>query len=162
MWFAAYILEGLPLAVSNFKMECLYLLRGPDGNVMRLVRFMNTKGEVSLGNEIGGADILPNEMYAGAEKFRQLVATKGNFTWGHVGGAGNTELQILQVDVTEEAAYREVKLIEYCGWHELKPNLGLAPVGAVPNLGLAVVPGEDCCTGYGLAQNARLRRAVSC
>ena len=35
---------------------------------------------MSEGLEIGGADILPNEMYAGAEKFRQWVASKSNFT----------------------------------------------------------------------------------
>ena len=34
-------------------MECLYLLRGADGNVTRLVRLVNTKGEMSEGREIG-------------------------------------------------------------------------------------------------------------
>jgi hypothetical protein len=121
-WFAQYIIDGAAQVVSNFKMECLYLLRGADGSVTRLVRLMNTKGEVSKGNEIGGADILPNEMYAGAEKFRQWVQSKGNFTWG-CEGAGNVELQLLSWDVTEEAAYREVKLIQYCGWHEIRRDM---------------------------------------
>ena len=119
-WLVKFLLEGLPEAVSNFKMECLYLLRGADGNVTRLVRLVNTKGEMSEGREIGGSDILPNDMYAGSEKFRQWVQSKGNYTWGGAAGAGNTELQSLQWDVTEEAAYRVVKLIEYCGWHEIK------------------------------------------
>jgi len=119
-WFAQFVLDGLPVPMSNFKMECLYLLRGADGNVTRLVRLTNTKGEMSEGREIGGADVLPNEMYAGSEKFRQWVQSKGNFTWGGEGGAGNTELQLLQWDVTEQAAYRVVKLIEYCGWHALR------------------------------------------
>jgi len=54
------------------------------------------------------------------KKFRQFVSSMGNFTWGGDGGAGNTELQSLQWDVTEKVAYLEVKLIEYCGWHELR------------------------------------------
>src|ERR1017187_2094009 len=32
--------------------------------------------------------ILPNEMWAGAEKFRQWVGSAGNFTFGHKGGGG--------------------------------------------------------------------------
>ena len=118
-WLAEFILAGEPAAVSNFKMECLYLLRGADGNVTRLVRLVNTRGEMSAGREVGGADLLPSDMYAGAEKFRQWVASKGNFTWGGDGGAGNTELQSLQWDVTVDAAFRVVQLIEYCGWHEI-------------------------------------------
>ena len=119
-WLAEFVLAGCPQPVSNFKMECLYLLRGADGNVTRLVRLTNTKGETSEGREIGGADVLPNEMYAGSEKFREWVASKGNFAWGSMGGAGNTELQLLQLDVTEETAYRVIKLVEYCGWYEIK------------------------------------------
>ena len=92
-WLAQYLLEGLPVPVSNFEMRCLYLLRAAEGgNVTRLVQLMNTKGEVSKGDEIGGADILPNEMGSGAEKFREYVQTKGNFTWGCEGGAGNTRI----------------------------------------------------------------------
>ena len=121
-WLAEYILNGAPRRLSNFKMECLYLLRGADGDVTRLVRFMNTKGEVGKGHEMCGANKLPNEMYAGSEKFRQLIQSKGNFSWGCEGGAGNTELQLLQMDVTEEAAYREVELIQYCGWHEIEAS----------------------------------------
>ena len=135
-WFAKYILDGPAVAVSNFRMDCLYLLRGPEG-VTRLVRLMNTKGEVSKGDQIGGADILPNEMGSGAEKFREFVQTAGNFTWGCEGGAGNTELQLLQLDVTEETAYREVKLIEYCGWHELQVT--------GPRI---VVPGKEILHGF--------------
>jgi len=82
------------------------------------------RGKAEAGSEIGGADKLPNEFYAGSEKFRQLVQSRGNFTWGGEGGAGNTELQLLQWDVTEAAAYREIKLIQYCGWHEIKPAEG--------------------------------------
>lgn len=121
-WLANFLLGGEPVAVSNFKMECLYILRNASGTALRLVRLVNTKGEKSSGGEVGGADFLPNEMYAGSEKFRMWVGSKGNFTWGGDGGAGNTELQMLQWDVTEDAAFRSVKLIETCGWHEIEPE----------------------------------------
>ena len=122
-WLAQFLIDGPPQPMSNFKMECLYLLRGADGNVTRLVRLVNTKGEMSEGREMGGADLLPNEMYAGSEKFRQWVGSKGNFTWG-CEGAGNTELQYLAWDVSEMSAYRVVRLIEYCGWHEIVSHPG--------------------------------------
>ena len=122
-WFAQFILGGCPQPVSNFRLECLYLLRGSDGSVTRLVRLTNTKGEMSCGREIGEADMLPNDMYAGSEKFRQWAASRGNFTWGCEGGAGNAELQLLQLDVTEEAAYRVIKLVEYVGWYEIKAKV---------------------------------------
>ena len=149
-WLAQYLLEGLPVPVSNFELKCLYLLRAAEsGNVTRLVQLMNTKGEVSKGDEIGGADILPNEMGSGAEKFREYVQTKGNFTWGCEGGAGNTELQLMQLDVTEEAAYREVRLIEYCGWHELKVT--------GPRI---VVPGREILHGFWICAGRHLDRAA--
>lgn len=118
-WLAQFLLDGEPEAVSNFKMECLYLLRGADGNVTRLVRLVNTLGEISEGREIGGADVLPSEEFGSAEKFRTWCLGKGNFNWGVGGGAGNLELQMLHSDVSAGAAYRVIRLIEYCGWHEI-------------------------------------------
>ena len=44
----------------------------------------------------------------------------------------------MQLDVTEEAAYREVRLIEYCGWHELKARPGM------------FVPGREMLHGFWL------------
>ena len=119
-WLAQFLLDGEPEAVSNFKMECLYLLRGADGNVTRLVRLVNTLGEVSDGPETGGTDILPAVEFSSAEKFRAWCLLKGNFNWGVGGGAGNLELQMLHSDVSSNAAYKVARLIEYCGWHALK------------------------------------------
>jgi hypothetical protein len=118
-WLAQFLLDGMPVAVSNFKMRVLYLLRQSDGTVERLVKLMNIEGEESKGGVMGDGSILPNDMYAGSEKFRQQVQTMGNFTWGSDGGAGNTELQALQVDVTKALAHREVQLIESVGWYPL-------------------------------------------
>jgi hypothetical protein len=119
-WLAEFLLAGAPEAVSNFKMECLYLLRDATGNVTRLVRMVNTLGEVSEGREIGGADVLPSLEFSSAEKFRAWCLGKGNFNWGVGGGAGNIELQMLHADMSHAAAYRVVRLIEYCGWHALE------------------------------------------
>jgi hypothetical protein len=118
-WLAQFLAEGEPEEVANFKMECLYLLRGTDGNVTRLVRLVNTVGEMSKGPETGETDILPAEQFASAEKFRAWCQLKGNFCWGVGGGAGNIELQMLHRDVANNAAYRVARLIEYCGWHGL-------------------------------------------
>lgn len=119
-WLANYLLEGLPEEVANFNLECLYLLRGSDGNVTRLVRLVNTVGEMSEGPETGGTDILPPDLYASAEKFRAWCLSKGNFNWGVGESAGNIELQKLQRDASNDSAYKVAKLIEYCGWHPLK------------------------------------------
>jgi hypothetical protein len=127
-WFCECLLAGMPEAVSNFKMECLYLLRDASGEVTRLVRLVNTKGEMSDGPEAGGTNVLQNDMYGGAEKFRIWCLSKGNFTWGAGGedpeftraGGGNSELQLLQSDMCADTAYRVARLIHYCGWHPLK------------------------------------------
>jgi hypothetical protein len=119
-WLAEFLLQGEPEQISNFKMECLYLLRGADGNVTRLVRLVNTVGEVSAGPEAGGTDILPAEQFGSAEKFRTWCLSKGNFNWGVGEGAGNLELQMLHSDVSNNAAYKVARLVEYCGWHPLK------------------------------------------
>lgn len=122
-WLAEFLLAGEPSPVSNFKMECLYLLRGTDGNVTRLVRLVNILGEVSAGPETGGTDILPADLFASAEKFRAWCLLKGNFNWGVGGGAGNIELQMLHSDVSSNAAYKVARLIEYCGWHPVKGDV---------------------------------------
>ena len=121
-WLAEFLLAGEPEAVSNFQMKCLYLLRGADGNVIRLVRLVNIKGELSSGKETGGMDILPAEEFSSAEKFRAWCKSKGNFDWGVGNGAGNLELQMLHSDVSNNAAYKVARLIEYCGWHPLPGN----------------------------------------
>jgi len=51
----------------------------------------------------------------------------------------------MQLDVTEEAAYREVRLIEYCGWHELKVT---GP--------RTLVPGREILHGFWICQEGIL------
>ena len=88
-------------------------------------------------------------------------------------GAGNTELQLLQVDVTEEAAYRMVKLIEYCGWHQTHPAAkGVPPLGlwflkdcAVVGDGVVILPDGDGIIwheGIGYAPSQKGRELEFC
>jgi hypothetical protein len=102
--------------------DCLYLLRGSDGKVTRLVRLVNTRGEESEGKEVGNAVVLPPEMYASAEIFREWCSSQGNFDFGVGEGAGNLELQKLHADISNDAAYRVVRLIQCSGWYELRKN----------------------------------------
>jgi hypothetical protein len=118
-WLADFLLEGIPEMVADFKMECLYLLRGADGNVTRLIKFVNMRGEESKGREVGHADVLTEDMFAGADKFRQYCLSKGNFNFGVGSSAGNLDLQKLHSDVSNDAAYRVIKLVQYVGWHAL-------------------------------------------
>lgn len=119
-WLADFLLAGIPQPVANFKMECLYLLRGADGRVTRLVRLVNVRGELSHGPETGGTDVLPAIEFSSAEKFRAWCKERGNFDWGVGESAGNIELQMFHADVSSDAAYRVARLIEYCGWHPVK------------------------------------------
>ena len=114
-WLAQYFLGGIPAPVSNFKMDCLGLVRGADGHVTRLVRFMNTNGETSEGHEVGGTDVLPNKMYSTSGRFKTFARSKGNFIWyGRL-----RELLLLHWDVTEQVAYRDLRLVQGYGWHEI-------------------------------------------
>lgn len=48
-WFAQLMLDGAPESVSDFVMECLFVLRKSDGTVDRLVRLRNILGEAVYG-----------------------------------------------------------------------------------------------------------------
>ncbi len=119
-WFAELLLGGLPEEVSNFRIECLYLLRMPDGHIERRVRLVNILGESS------GEINLDSKAFASPEKFRDYCLSWGNFAW-----SGNqTALQALHADICAEAAWKMINLVVTLGWLPLeakpKPNLGLA------------------------------------
>jgi len=119
-WLAEQLLAGPPEPVSNFRLECRYLLRGGmDGKVTRLVKLVNILGEESEGPETGGTHALPSEPFASAEKFRSWCLSVGNFNWGVGKSAGNIELQMLHTDIARESAYRVVEKVESVGWHEI-------------------------------------------
>jgi hypothetical protein len=111
-WFAEQLLLGVPKAVSNFRMECRFLLRNSQGVVTRLVQLKNTAGEVSRGPHPGGCEILDAQAFCGAERFSEWGLGKGNFVWD----AGVTELRMLQTDVAIETAWRVVNQVDSCGW----------------------------------------------
>jgi hypothetical protein len=154
-WLAEFLLAGEPEQVSNFKMECLYLLRGSDGNVTRLVRLVNILGEKSQGPETGKTHILPSEEFGSAEKFRVWCQRLGNFCWGVGESAGNLELQKLHSDVSHTSAYKVARLIEYCGWLPLKGSRDVVLRGiwfcdecAFASDGELLIPDEDGVIQY--------------
>ena len=120
-WFAQIMLDGLPEPISNFKLECLFLLRKPDDTVDRLVRLRNVMGETSRGPHPGGSEILEAMPFGAPEKFRTWCLSRGNFAF-----SGNqTHLQMMHEDICRLSAWRIVNRIDSCGWHYL--NHG--PVG---------------------------------
>ena len=115
-WFAQMMLDGLPEAVSDFEMECLFLLRKNDGSVTRLVRLQNMVGESSRGEHQYGAVILDEDAFASAEKFRKWCLRWGNFNW-----SGNmTALHHLHEDIGRLSAWRVINQVDSVGWHPVK------------------------------------------
>lgn len=122
-WFAQLMLDGLPEPVSNFQMECLFLLRKSDGSVDRLVRLRNVLGETSRGEHHGGSHILDAEAFASPEKFRRWALHKGGFAW-----SGNqTELHKLHEDNTHDTAWRVINQVDSVGWLRVPSVKGKTP-----------------------------------
>ena len=115
-WFARTMLDGLPDGVSDFGMECLFLLRKSDGAVTRLIRLKNMVGEVSRGEHHYGATILDEHAFASAERFREWCLKLGNFSW-----SGNmTALHLLHEDIARLAAWKVIERVDYPGWMKVK------------------------------------------
>ncbi|MGN6555246.1 MAG: hypothetical protein ACTHLW_16180, partial [Verrucomicrobiota bacterium] len=157
-WFAQMMLDGLPEGVSNFEIECLYLLKKCDGNKDRLVRLVNDIGERT------GVEVIDAEGLHAPQKFRKWCLSKGNYTWG----AGEKELQKLHEDINHQLAWREVEDVVQIGWLPLAKHpddsgiikgLWFFGDGAYYD-GKVMVPDDDgiyCVdrTGYRLAEEGR-------
>jgi len=115
-WFAEQVLLGFPKSVSNFRMECLFLLCNSEGLVTRLVRLKNNEGEVSRGPHPGGCEILDARAFCSSERFSEWALSHGNNVWD----GGVTELRMLQTDISKETAWRVVNQVDSCGWYPLK------------------------------------------
>src|ERR1035437_2134226 len=106
-WFARMMLDGLPEAVSDFKMECLFLLRKTDGSVTRLIRLRNNVGEISRGDQHDGSVVLDEHAFASAERFREWCLKWGNFLW-----SGNmTALHFLLEDTNRASSWKVINQI---------------------------------------------------
>lgn len=112
-WFWQLWIDGLPELVSDFRMECLFLLEKPNGEMDRLVRLRNVAGEAV------GPIALDPEAFHAPQKFRQWCVARGNFAYQ----GGEKELQRLHEDVGRSIAYRTVKLVQSFGWHALGKHL---------------------------------------
>lgn len=115
-WFAEQLLAGMPESVSNFELECLFLLRNSEGLVTRLVRLKNIKGETSRGPNPGGSEVLDSDSFASSEKFSRWCLLRGNFVWD----SGVTELRMLQEDMANDAAFRIVNEVQSVGWYPIR------------------------------------------
>ncbi len=115
-WFARLCLEGEPELVSDFEMECLFLLRMSDGSVNRLVRLHNVVGERSQGEHHKGSILLDEDSFCSPEKFRRWCLKYGNFDW-----SGNQkELHKLHLDIGRSNAWRVINRVDSVGWREVK------------------------------------------
>lgn len=118
-WFAQLLLGGPPEGIADFRLEVLFLLRAPDGNVERLVRLRNIRGEVSCGSHINGSTALDPVSLSAPEKFRAWCLARGNFNW-----SGNqNQLQMFHRDIGAENVGRLVNRVDSCGWYFLKEGL---------------------------------------
>lgn len=121
-WFYKMWLAGQPEAVSDFRLDCLYLVEKPDGNMDRLIRMVNVSGEKT------GLIPLNSLAFHAPTKFREFALSKGNFTWA----GGEKQLQNLMEDVNRSVAWKRVKQIVSFGWHALGKKPG--PDGLVPGI----------------------------
>jgi hypothetical protein len=136
-WFAELLLAGRPEPVSDFHLECLFLLRRSDGKVVRLVRLRNVVGEVSRGPHHNGCDLLECDLFASPEKFRGWALARGNFSW-----SGNqTALQMLHEDINRLSAWRVINQVDSCGWL----GLGKLPSGVQSGITFS----DDCAYADG-------------
>jgi hypothetical protein len=112
-WFHRECLLGTPARVMDFKIECTYLLRKPDGTVDRLVRLRNVNGETT------GLVSMKPEQFVSPESFRLFGLSLGHFNFGVGARAGVQELNKIQHDVARWTAWQVVTQVAEIGWHEL-------------------------------------------
>jgi len=109
-WFWEMVLAGLPEGVSDFKLECLYILRKGDGSMVRLVRLRNLRGESSK------LEPLDADSFHSPQHFRKWCLARGSFSWQ----GGQKEIEKLHEDVNNSVAWREVNEAVSCGWLPLE------------------------------------------
>jgi hypothetical protein len=133
-WFAEEMLKGLPERVANFHMECKFLLRKADGKIERIVNMVNSIGETSK------MVAIDSEAFAAPKQFRIWLNNTGYYVWE----AGEREMNKLQLDVGNDAAYKDVYEIVSLGWHPIGGRLDEG-VGFSPQKGIWFL--GDCAYG---------------
>lgn len=109
-WFAQLLLDGLPRAVADFRMDTLFMLRKSDESTDRLVKLTNVVGE-----SVGPVP-LPTAAFHAPVKFREWLLGQGGFSWS----AGEKELQLFHQDVNRAVAWKSVREVVSYGWHPLR------------------------------------------
>jgi hypothetical protein len=110
-WLGQMVLDGLPTPVSNFKMECVFMVRKSEGTVDRLVRLQNVLGQVSKGEHLKASVILDARSFASPARFRSWCLARGNVVW-----EGNaTDLQNLREDFCHASSRRIITRVDSLG-----------------------------------------------
>ena len=138
LWFCNLKARGTPKAVSNFRMTCHYVLVKEDGTRFRMVTLENTQGEKT------GPVALGARPFTAPRDFREWLANQGNFTWLE----GEKELELLQRDLNEEAAFMEVYEVTAYGDHDQSGLTFLDDVAYGPG-GEEILPDEHGIVWWG-------------
>jgi len=106
---AELALKGVPHFISDFYVEPLYVLEKIDGKRERVVRIHNVHGK--------STKLLswPAEAYSSPKPLREWASNSSSCaTWG----AGERELNLMQYDIGEALAHKEVRDVPLRGYHE--------------------------------------------
>jgi hypothetical protein len=108
IWYCEVAMRGHPKVVSDFRINCHFVLVREDGTRQRMVTLENRNGEKSDLVSLGARP------FTAPRDFREWLANQGNFTWKE----GERELEKLQSDINSEAAFLEVVEVTSLGDHE--------------------------------------------
>jgi hypothetical protein len=108
-WFARLLLDGQPEGCSDFYLEAICGLERWNGDVLRIVRLRNIRGEQK------NLLVLPADEFKSPEVFREWGLRQGSFS----SGMNQTHLQMMHEDVGCQIAWRIMKEIDACGWYQL-------------------------------------------
>ena len=108
-WFAQLFMDGLPEPAADFVVECFYLLKCSNGNTSRQVQLTNVLGETT------GKVLMDSKAFHAPKDFREWCLNRGAFNWG----AGEKEIQKLNLDIGRLAAWKTVNQVVTLGWFPL-------------------------------------------
>lgn len=105
--FYTQMLLGRPKGVSDFRLDCKFVVVRPNGSRQRMVTL---HGRHAPGSRLVSLD---SKSFTAPRDFREWLADQGNWTWE----AGERELQALQLDVNHTSAYMDVHQVTWFGWY---------------------------------------------
>lgn len=119
-------LRGMPEQLSTFTLRCEYRLHGADGNVIRLVRIIDSKDLKAKSDKLYR---LHKSDLAGLRNFREWIYGTGGGTWH----GGEKDLQNLAEDLDHQAFMRDIHEIVRIGWDKTSGIWFLGDAAKGPN-----------------------------